>query len=166
MAAKTEIRNGETELITSSSASNSSNIDHRQSDWRSVIASASPVGSEIGIAQIGSEIPSSPSPCRLDVLPSPTALPFGLSLPTPSTLSLLYTFLLSDSLFFSNGFLSTLTSLYLFLSSEERNYESGVRVTLFKTRLADSLFFLFWVKLLSFILFYSFDTGLLSFIEL
>ena len=29
MAAKTEIRNGETELITSASASNSSNIDHR-----------------------------------------------------------------------------------------------------------------------------------------
>ena len=86
MAAKTEIRNGETELITSASASNSSNIDHRQSDWRSVVASASPVGSKIGIAQIGSEIPSSPSPYRLDVLPSPTAPPFGLSLPTPSTL--------------------------------------------------------------------------------
>ena len=119
MAAKIEIRNRETELITSASASNSSNIDHRQSDWRLVVASASPIGSEIGIAQIGSEIPSSPSPYRLDVLPSPTAPPFGLSLPTPSTLSLLYTFLLSDSLFFSNGFLSTLTSLYLFLSSEE-----------------------------------------------
>ena len=50
MAAKTEIRNGETELITSVSASNSSNIGYRQSDWRSVIASASPIGSEIGIA--------------------------------------------------------------------------------------------------------------------
>ena len=82
MAAKTEIRNGETELITS--ASNSSNIDHRQSDWRSVVASASPVESEIGIAQIGSEIPS--SPCRLDVLPSPTTPPLSLSLPAPSTL--------------------------------------------------------------------------------
>ena len=91
MAAKTEIRNGETEFITSASTSNSSNIDHRQSDWRSVVASASPVGSEIGIAQIGiaqigSEIPSSPSPYRLYVLPSPTAPPFGLSLPTPTTL--------------------------------------------------------------------------------
>ena len=50
MATKTEIRNGETELITSTSASNSSNIGHRQSDWRLVIALASPVGSEIGIA--------------------------------------------------------------------------------------------------------------------
>ena len=50
MAAKTEIRNGETELITSTFASNSSNIGHRQSDWRLVIALASPVGSEIGIA--------------------------------------------------------------------------------------------------------------------
>ena len=50
MVAKIEIRNGETELITSVSASNSSNIGHRQSDWRSVIASASPIGSEIGIA--------------------------------------------------------------------------------------------------------------------
>ena len=86
MAAKIEIKNRETELITSASASNSSNIDHRQSDWRLVVASASPIGSEIGIAQIGSEIPSSPSPYRLDVLPSPTAPPFGLSLPTPSTL--------------------------------------------------------------------------------
>ena len=84
MVAKIEIRNGETELITSVSASNSSNIGHRQSDWRSVIASASPIGSEIGIAQIGSEIPS--SPCRLDVLPSPTTPPLSLSLPAPSTL--------------------------------------------------------------------------------
>ena len=86
MAAKTEIRNGETELITSAFASNLSNIGHRQSDWRSVVASASPVGSEIGIAQIGSKIPSSPSPCRLDVLPSPTVPPLSLSLPAPSTL--------------------------------------------------------------------------------
>ena len=59
---------------------------HRQSNWRSVITSASPVGSEIGIAQIGSKIPSSPSPCRLDVLPSSTAPPFSLNLPAPSTL--------------------------------------------------------------------------------
>ena len=82
MVAKTEIRNRETELIAS--ASNSSNIGHHQSDRRLVIASASPVGSEIGIAQIGSEIPS--SPCRLDVLPSPTTPPLSLSLPAPSTL--------------------------------------------------------------------------------
>ena len=84
MAAKAKIRNGEIELITFASASNSSNIVHRQSDRRSVIASASPVGSEIGIAQIGSEIPS--SPCRLNVLPSPTAPSLSLSLPAPSTL--------------------------------------------------------------------------------
>ena len=84
MVAKTEIRNEETELIASASISNSSNIGHRQSDWRSVIVSASTVGSEIGIVQIGLEIPS--SPCFLDVLPSPMALPLSLSLPPPLTL--------------------------------------------------------------------------------
>uniref|UniRef100_A0A7N2KZP3 Uncharacterized protein n=1 Tax=Quercus lobata TaxID=97700 RepID=A0A7N2KZP3_QUELO len=84
MAAKTKIRNGETELIAFASTSNLSNIVHRQSDRRSVIASASPVGSEIGIAQIESEIPS--SPCRLDVLPSPTVPSLSLSLLAPSTL--------------------------------------------------------------------------------
>ena len=73
MVAKTEIRNGETELIAS--ALNSSNIGHH-------LGLASRIGDWNSTDRIGDSFLTS----HLNVLPSPMALPFSLSLLAPSTL--------------------------------------------------------------------------------
>ena len=76
MVAKTEIRNGEIELIAS--ASNSSNRAHHHRS--SLIKSK--IGHRLGLVSwIGDSFLSS----RLDVLPSLTMPPLNLSLPAPST---------------------------------------------------------------------------------
>ena len=85
MVAKTEIRNGETELIASASNSSNRAHHHRSSLIKSKIGHRLGLASQIGDRNSTDWIGDSFHSSRLDVLPSLTMPPPNISLPTPST---------------------------------------------------------------------------------
>ena len=85
MVAKTEIRNGETELIASASNSSNRAHHHRSSLIKSKIGHRLGLASQIGDRNSTDWIGDSFHSSRLDVLPSLTMPPLNISLPTPST---------------------------------------------------------------------------------